>query len=166
MSRLQAEVDTVLQGAIATPQHLPKLTYTRCVIDESLRLKNPGFALMRTTHQADKIDGYRIPKGTACIIAQTHMFRHPDFWSEPDEFNPDRFLPEQGNPKHKYAYFPFGAGPYICIGKNLALMELTLILALTIQRFDVQLCPNQSFEIDPRFTLRPRYGVQVRLKPR
>lgn len=166
MQKLQAEVDEVLQGAIATPAHLSQLTYTRSVVDESLRLKPPALGVMRTAHQADQIDGYRIPKGTNCIIAQTNVFRHPEFWQDPDQFQPDRFLPEHNNPAHKYAYFPFGAGPHVCIGKNLALMELVLTVASVIQRFEVQLCPNQSFEIDPRFTLRPRDGVQVRLAVR
>ena len=163
--KLKAEVDQVLGGAIATPEHVSQLTYTRNVLEESMRLRHPGFAMMRTAHHTDEIDGYKVPKGVNCLIVNTHIFKHPDFWSEPDEFIPERFSKDT-TPKHKYAYFPFGAGPHVCIGKNLALMELILILASTIQRYEVQLCPNQSFEIDPRFTLRPKYGVQVTLSPR
>ena len=166
MVRLSQEIDHVVQGERITPTTVTQLTYTRQVIDESLRLCNPGFGLMREAVEDDEIDGYWIPKGTTCIIATYHMFRHPDFWDDPDTFNPQRFSPDQANERHKFAYFPFGAGPHICIGKSLALMELVTILAAIVQRFRVEVIHPQSFEVDPRFTLRPKYGVKVRLHHR
>ncbi|NEO59102.1 MAG: cytochrome P450 [Moorea sp. SIO4G2] len=77
-----------------------------------------------------------------------------------------QFLPEKVKQRPKFAFFPFGAGQHICIGKNLALMESTLILAAIIQTFNIELVPNQSIEIDPRFSLSPKYGINVRVRKR
>lgn len=166
MVRLSQEIDQVLHGEQITPTTVSQLTYTRQVIDESLRLCPPGFGLVREAAEDDEIDGYWIPKGSTCIIASYHMFRHPDVWDNPDTFNPQRFSPDRANERHKFAYFPFGAGPHICIGKSFALMELVTILATIVQRFRVEVIHPQSFEVDPRFTLRPKYGVKVRLHHR
>jgi cytochrome P450 len=167
MANLLDEVQTVLQGDDLTFDKLPQLAYTRRVLDESLRLCPPGLGLApRVAVADDEIQGYFIPKGSIFIIASYFISRHPDFWDNPDRFDPDRFLPEQVKQRPKFAYLPFGAGAHTCIGKNLALMESTLILAAISQRFHIELVANQPIEIDPRFTLRPKHGIKVTVRQR
>jgi cytochrome P450 len=81
-------------------------------------------------------------------------------------FRPERFLAGQGAARHKFAYFPFGGGPRVCIGNTFALLEGPLVLATILQRFRVELVPDQAVVPDPTFTLRPKYGVKVLLWPR
>jgi len=167
MGQLQDEVDSVLQGGAPTFEKLPQLAYTRRIFDESLRLCPPGMGLApRVAKEDDDIQNYFIPKGSILNIAFYFTLRHPDFWENPEQFDPDRFLPEQVAQRPKYAYMPWGAGPHICIGKNFAVMESIMILSAIVQRFQVTLVPNQSIEIDPRFTLSPKHGVRVTLQKR
>ncbi|NEQ86266.1 MAG: cytochrome P450 [Moorea sp. SIO2I5] len=166
MAQMQDEVQTVLNGNYPSVENLFQLEYTRRVFDESSRLCPIGLGLPRVALSDDEIQGYFIPKGTIFTIAQYFIFRHPDFWDNPEQFDPDRFLPEKVKQRPKFAFFPFGAGQHICIGKNLALMESTLILAAIIQTFHIELVPNQSIEIDPRFSLHPKYGIKVRVRKR
>ena len=166
MVKMQNEIHTVLNGNYPTVENLSQLQYTRRVFDESSRLCPIGLGLPRVALEDDEIKGYFIPKGTIFNIAQYFIFRHPEFWEHPEHFDPDRFLPEKVKQRPKFAYFPFGAGQHICIGKNLALMESTTILAAIMQRFYIELVPNQSIEIDPRFSLRPKYGIKVTVRKR
>ena len=166
MTKMHDEVQTVLNGGSPTFEKLAQLQYTRRVFDESLRLCPPGLGQPRVALEDDEIDGYFIPKESIFNIAHYFIFRHPEFWENPEQFDPDRFLPEKANQRPKFAYFPFGAGPHICIGKSFALMESTMILAAIVQRFHVELVPNQPIEIDPQFTLRPKYGIKVTVRKR
>ena len=166
MLKMQDEIQTILNGNDPTFEKLSQLQYTRRVFDESSRLCPIGLGIPRVALEDDEIQGYFIPKGTIFNIAQYFIFRHPEFWDNPEQFDPDHFLPEKVNQRPKFAYFPFGAGKHICIGKNLALMESTTILAAIIQRFQVELLPDQPIEIDPRFTLRPKYGIKVIMRRR
>ncbi len=166
MANLQDEVETVLGGSSPTVEKLSQLQYTRRVFDEAQRLRPIALGIPRVALEDDEIQGYFIPKGSIFTISQYFIFRHPEFWDNPEQFDPDRFLPEQVARRPKFAYFPFGAGQHICIGKNFALMESTTILAAIAQRFQIELVPNQSVEVDPRFTLRPRYGVKITVRKR
>ncbi|MEM9088253.1 MAG: cytochrome P450 [Cyanobacteria bacterium P01_F01_bin.53] len=165
MAQMQAEVEMVLQGSTPTFENLPKLKYTRRVFDESLRLCPPGMGLApRAALEDDELDGYHIAKGSILNFAFYYTLRHPEFWDNPEQFDPDRFLSEKVKNRHKYAYMPWGAGPHVCIGKNFAIMETLMILSAIVQRFEVSLVPRQTVEVDPRFTLRPKYGVKVTLR--
>lgn len=167
MAKMHDEIQTVLNGNCPTLEKLPQLQYTRQVFDESIRFCPAGLSIApRVALEDDEIQGYFIPKGAIFIIAFYFTWRHPEFWDNPEQFNPDRFLPEQVNQRAKFAYLPFGSGPHTCIGKNYALMEATTIMAAIVQRFEIELLPNQSIEIDPRFTLRPKYGVKVTVRKR
>ena len=164
---VRSEVDTVLQGGEPTFEKLPKLEYTRRVFDESLRLCPPGMGLApRAALEADEVGGYAISKGAVMNIAFYFTLRHPDFWENPEQFDPDRFLPERVANRPKYAYMPWGAGPHVCIGKSFAVMESVMILSAIAQRFRVKLVSKQPIKIDPRFTLRPKGGVLVQLEQR
>ncbi len=129
-----------------------------------MRLYPPGLGQPRIAREDDEIEGYFVPKGTIFNIAHCLIFRHPEFWPNPDKFDPERFLPNEVNSRPKFAYFPFGGGEHICIGKSFAVMEATIILAAIAQRFAIELVPQQPIEIDPRFTLRPKYGIKVKLR--
>ena len=165
--QMRDEVDSVLQGGVPTFENLAKLKYTRRVFDESLRLRPPASGLApRAALEDDEIWDYHIPKGSIFNLAFYFTLRHPEFWKEPERFDPDRFLPERSEGRPKYAYMPWGAGPHACIGKNFALMEAMMILSAIAQRFQVTLVPNQTAEVEPRFTLRPKYGIKVTLEER
>jgi cytochrome P450 len=166
MANVQDELETVLSRSSPTIDRLPQLQYTRRVFDEAQRLCPIGLGVPRVALEDDEIQGYFIPKGSVFSVAQYFIFRHPEFWENPEQFDPDRFLPDRVNRRPKFAYFPFGGGQHICIGKNFALMESTTILAAIAQRFQIELVPNQSIEVDPRFTLRPKYGVKVTVRKR
>jgi cytochrome P450 len=167
MAKMHNEIQTVLNGVRPTFESLPQLQYTRQVFDESIRLCPAGLAMApRIALENDEIQGYFIPKGSIFTIASYFTWRHPQFWDNPELFNPDRFLPEQANQRPKFAYLPFGAGLHTCIGKNYALMEVTTILAAIVQRFQIELLCDRPIEIDPRFTLRPKYGIKVTVRKR
>jgi cytochrome P450 len=160
---LQEELVRVLSASNLTFDQLPQLTYTSRIFDETLRLYPPAWGMPRIPRQDDEIGGYFIPKGSLITPGAFMIHRHPDFWGNPNEFNPDNFLPENVDKRPKFAYFPFGGGQRICIGKSFALMEAKIIIALISQRFRLELVPNQTIEIDPTFTLRPKYGIKVKL---
>lgn len=162
-ANLQSELARVLNGGYPNFEKLPQLEYTRRVFDETLRLYPPAWAIPRENKEDDEINGYFIPKGSLVNVATFMIHRHPEFWENPDKFNPDNFLPEKVNQRPKFTYFPFGGGKRVCIGQNFALMEATIIIALISQRFKLELLPNQQIEIDPTFTLRPKNGIKVKV---
>ena len=140
--------------------------FTLNVVRESLRLYPPVWALPRQSVTADELGGYRIPRRTMVTMSPWIVHRHPEFWDEPERFDPDRFLPERSRDRPRHAYFPFGAGGRSCVGEDFALLEATLVLAMTLRRFDVQVVAEHLVEPDPILTLRPRNGTRVRMTER
>lgn len=162
--KLRAELASVLNGRPPTIDDLPKLTYTMMVIQETLRLYPPVYALGRTAIDHDNIGGYHLPAKSEVVILPYITQRHPDFWDEPEKFSPERFAPDKINSRLRYAYFPFGGGPRQCIGNNFALIECHLILATLAQKYRMTPVEGHKVEHDPSVTLRPRYGIRMRLR--
>jgi cytochrome P450 len=163
--KLGAEVREVLSGRAPTSADLANLNYTRMVIDESMRIYPPAWAVSRAATEDDEIGGFRIPKGAVVTPSQFVTHRHPGFWEEPERFDPERFTPERSERRPRFAYFPFGGGPRLCIGNTFALTEAGLVLAAVAQRYRLRLMPGHPIEMQPLVTLRPRYGVRVILEP-
>jgi cytochrome P450 len=163
---LHQELDRVLGGRVPTVNDIPQLVYTRMIIDEVLRLYPPLWLLMRRAVQDDEIEGYHIPKDTSLLWSAYLLHRHPDIWDDPEQFCPERFLPEQGKRRPHYGYIPFGGGPHICIGKTFALTEMTLIIATIAQRYRLELAPEQVIEPNPLLSLRPNKEICVYLRSR
>jgi cytochrome P450 len=155
-----------LSGRVPTAEDLPSIPLATAIFEETMRLYPPAWGMPRETIAADTIQGYPMPPKATIILMQDIVHRHPDFWSEPDRFDPARFLPGGGEGRHRFAYFPFGGGPRICIGNHLAMVEGPLVLAALAQRFKFTLAPGQSIEPDPTFTLRPKPGVQMIVRRR
>jgi len=160
------EIHARLQGRSVSVDDLPHLPLTTAVFEESLRLYPPGWGELRQTIAADEINGYAIGSREIIILCQWVTHRHPDFWDEPDKFKPERFLGTAAENRHRFAYFPFGGGPRICIGMQFAMMEGPLVLATILQRFRVELVAGQNVVPDATFTLRPRHAMKMVLHPR
>jgi cytochrome P450 len=115
---------------------LPKLVYTRAVVSEALRLYPPGFAIARLANEPDQLGGIAIPRGALIMIAPWVLHRHVRLWEDPDAFIPSRFL---GAAPPRFSYLPFGAGPRVCVGAQLALTGAVLVLAAMVKRFRISL---------------------------
>jgi cytochrome P450 len=160
-SKLIAELDAVLGGRLPTTSDLPRLTYTGTVVTEALRLYPPAPALGREALTDFEIGGYRVAKGTDILVSQWVMHRDSRYFADPDAFHPDRWADGLANRIPRYAYFPFGGGPRLCIGNSFATMEATLILASVAQQFHLELLPGHPVIPEMIPTLRPKYGLRM-----
>jgi cytochrome P450 len=160
----RTEVAAVLDGRMPTADDLPRLIYTRRVIDEALRLYPPVYALGRDVRASDEIGGYRIPAGSMVILSPYVTHHHPGIWPDPETFDPDRFTPERSAGRPRFAWFPFLGGPHQCIGQEFALMEMTLVVAMLVQSFRFRLAPGFHVEPQPILSLRPRGGLPLILQ--
>ncbi len=164
--RLLAEWDGVLGGRPPLYDDARNLAYTRQVIDEALRLYPPAHTFGRHALGPDRVGSYDIPRGAEVMIAPWVLHRHKRLWEAPERFDPDRFRPEAVRARHPYAYLPFGGGPRTCIGKNFALVEAQLALVSLLQRYRARLAPGFPVEPVALITLRPRWGMVMRLTRR
>ncbi len=165
-ARLRDEVDRALGGRVPTLDDLASLAFTRRVIEESLRLYPPVYGTIRDVREEDEIGGYRIPARTMIVLVPYVTHRHPEFWPDPERFDPDRFLPEAVAARPRFAWYPFLGGPHQCIGQEFAMMEATLAVAMVAQAFRLRLAPGAVVEPKPMLTLRPRSGVPMILEAR
>jgi len=162
--KLYAELESILNGRSPTMKDLANLTYTQAVIQEALRLYPPAWILMtRTPLEPIQMNGYRIDPGEWIWMSPYVTHRNPEYFVDPERFDPDRFLFTREPALPKYAYFPFGGGPRVCIGNSFALMEARLILATIAQQFQLQHVPGQEIVPEPEITLRSRNGLRVTL---
>jgi cytochrome P450 len=158
--KLQWELGQILGGRVPKVEDLPRLRYTEKVVKEAMRLYPPAWGLGRTALKDCEIGGYHVPAGANVVMSQWIMHRDPRFYSRPEEFCPDRWSADnQVIPK--FAYFPFGGGPRLCIGAAFAMMEATLLLATIARRFQLQLVPGHPVVPTPSITLRPKNGIRV-----
>lgn len=164
--RLRTEIDSVLNGRAPTPEDMPKLVYTRQVINETMRLHPPAYAVARTVAQPFTLDGYLLPKGARIIVPIFAVHQDARWYEAPLQFRPERWTEEFDRARHKYAFFPFGGGPRFCIGSNFAMMEAVLLLASIAQRFSWTLDADHEIGQQASVTLRPRNGVIGRVHDR
>jgi cytochrome P450 len=163
--RIQDEIKQVLGERAPTPEDLPTLVWLGASLKEAMRLYPPIGALMnRRTTQAITLGEWQIPRGALLRIAPWVLQRDPRWFSEPDAFRPERFLPD-APPPPRGAWMPFGAGPRVCIGQHFAMLEMTLVAAMLLQRYTLVL-PADAPPCEPELnvTLRPRGGVVLWLQ--
>ena len=165
-AQLHAELDTVLAGRSPILDDLPNLAFTEKVFREAIRLYPPIWRMGRVAIEPFELAGYEIPVG-AMICLPTMIVQHdPRYFEDPDEFKPDRWTPEFQNGLHRFAYFPFGGGPRLCIGEGFAWMEAKLILATLAQQWNVSHDPGHKVGYIPLISLRSRNGMPLFLSRR
>ena len=144
---------------------LSKLTYTRAVLDEVMRLYPPAYVIVRAARQRDTVAGVEMKPGDLAIIAPWLLHRHRKRWHEPDAFIPERFLPS-APAVDRFAYLPFGVGPRVCIGAHFALTEATLVLAELMRSFRIELMTTRPVLPVAVVTTQPDHAPQFRLQLR
>lgn len=149
-----------------TSSRLGELTLTRRVIFEALRLYPPAWSMDREVIADDVIGGYKIPAGSVVFFPPYFVHRHRDTWTEAERFDPDRFTDEAVAARHRHAYIPFGSGARACIGRELALMNATVVLGLIMKRYRVRSVPGHKVAMQAAITLRPRHGLAMHLESR
>ena len=171
-ARLHGELDAVLGGRAPGWDDLAALQYTRAVVEEALRLFPPAWVITRRAVRDDELCGIELPPGTLVILSPWLLHRRPASWEEPAAFRPERFLSQgQGQSQSRAAgrgdYLPFGAGPRLCIGRDVALVEATLVLAALLRDRAVAAPPgSRPPRVDALVTLRPRGGLPLLLRRR
>jgi cytochrome P450 len=165
-AKLHAELETVLGGRVPNSEDLNKLTYTRMVIDESMRLYPPVHTIAREALADDTVAGRHVPKGSAVLIAPWVLHRHRKLWHDPGRFDPERFSAEPTAKRARFSYLPFGGGRRICIGAAFATAEATLLLATIAQRYRLRLVSGHPVEPQGLITLRARHGMKMVLTSR
>ncbi|HSD05824.1 cytochrome P450 [Flavobacterium sp.] len=151
IEEIELETDDVIE-------QLQRMTYTNAVINESMRLYPPAWITDRQNIADDSFGSYHIKKGTLIGVSFYELHRNPKYWRNPDEFDPERFLGEEKKNSMKY-FYPFGAGPRMCIGVGFAIYELGLTLFKIIKKYEVKPVSG-DVGFNPLVTLKP-VGVEV-----
>jgi len=164
--KLHAELDSVLGNRTPTYEDLDKLSYTRQVFKESLRLYPPAWILQRKSINKDSIGGFDVPPNTVIFACPFIIHRHPDFWEEPDKFMPERFDDKYKDKIYPFAYIPFGGGPRSCTGFHLAMTEGQLAIAMIAQKYRLKLATEEKIEVKPEFVLYPKNPILMTISQR
>jgi cytochrome P450 len=158
---MHREVDEAVGDRRPSVLDLPLLPYTRMVLTEGMRLYPPAWAMGRRLLEEVEIGGYVIPARTTAIVSQYIVHHDARWYPDPWRFDPDRWRPESVASRPKHSYFPFGAGPRICVGEDFAWMEGILVLATIARHWSLRLVPGHPIALQPRITLRPRDGIAM-----
>jgi cytochrome P450 len=163
---LHAELDEVLQGRAPTMADLPRLPYAEAVVNEAMRLYPPAYAMGREAVEDVRLGQYTVPQGMLVLMSMYVMHRDPRYFEAPETFQPERWMKGLQKTLPRFAYFPFGGGPRLCIGNQFAMMEAVLLLVTVAQRYRLRREPGARIEPWTGITLRPKYGVPVLLERR
>jgi cytochrome P450 len=161
--RLHAELANVIGDDLPKDDDAPRLVYTERIIKESMRLYPPAWMAGREAVRPLEICGRQVKPKTQVMMSQWLVHRDPRWYPRPEVFDPDRFDTENTKRRPRFAYFPFGGGPRVCIGNHFAMMEAVIMLAIIAQRFRVDLLPFEELVLAPSVTLRPRRGLRARV---
>jgi enediyne biosynthesis protein E7 len=164
--RLQEEADRIGSDRTLGLDAAESLQFTHQVLQEALRLYPPGWLLTRRTLEADELGGYPIAPRTDVFISPYMLHRHPAFWSEPEEFRPERFAGADAVERHRFSYIPFAVGPRHCIGENIAMFEMLVHVHAMSRRFRLTRVSNEPIELEAQINLRPRTHLLMNIETR
>lgn len=164
---LVAEVDEVLGDRPAAVDDLPRLRWCDAVLRESMRLYPPAYLIGRELLEDREIGGFSVPRGAQVLTGQWVVHRDPRWFPAPEVFWPERWLDGLASRLHRFAYFPFGGGPRVCVGNHFAILEGVLVLATLVQRLEVRPYAGAApLQLSTSVTLRPTQGVWLEVRRR
>ncbi|HEX2678212.1 MAG TPA: cytochrome P450, partial [Polyangiales bacterium] len=163
---VRAEVDGTLGGRTPAFEDLPKLKRVDAVVRETLRLFPPAYIIAREVVEPIQLGEFLVPKGDQVLMSPYAMHHDPRWFREPERFDPTRWTNGETSGLPKFAYFPFGGGPRVCIGIHFAIMEAVLVLASLLQHSELSVVPGYKVEVDPIVTLRPRNAIRAQVRRR
>lgn len=166
LEKVREEAKQVLTDGPITFEQLAQLQYNQQVLEESMRLYPPLWGTNRIAIEDDEFNGIQIKKGTTIAIYTYGVHHSPEHWEDPESFNPQRFDKDQKKGRHKNAFMPFGGGRRMCIGQHFGMMEMKMILAKMVQRYDMELVPNQAIKPIASMNLQAQNGIHLRLTKR
>ena len=137
------------------------MKYTMNVLNEVLRLYPPFWMIDRIAVNDDEFNGVKIPAGSIVVPYIYGVQHNSDYWENPDKFDPSRFEKEKKDKSHPFAHVPFGGGPRVCIGQNMAIMQILLVLVSVIKDYNFKITNDATVDIDPRMILRPKGSVML-----
>lgn len=161
LEKLEKEIKDVLGDREPSFEDVHKLSYTRQVFMEVLRMYTIVPFLPRANNEADHIGDYPLPANSMVLVFYHGVHHNPQIWKNPEVFDPERFAPENMENRHPYAFIPFSAGPRKCAGDDFAMLEGPLVMAMILKKFKVQILPGQNFESRLGATMRPAHGVMA-----
>ncbi len=166
-AKFHRELDKILKDKPLTPEDYPRLKYTESVLAESMRLFPPAWAVGRLAIEEHEFGGYKIPKGSLVLVSPFVMHHDARFWTDAEQFQPERWdaisVKEAGN---NFVYFPFSKGVRSCIGEQFAWTEGVLLLATLGRKWKINLLPEQKIGLQAMITLRPKFGMKMRIEKR
>jgi cytochrome P450 len=165
-AKLHEELDA-LGGRVPTFDDLPNLKFTEAVIAESMRMFPPAWVVGRLAIAEHEFNGFKVPSGALILTSQFVMHRDARFWDTSDEFKPERWATVNiKEASQRYTYFPFGGGVRRCIGEQFAWTEGILLLATLARKWKLRLDPSQEIGMKPVITLRPKFGMRMKIEKR
>jgi enediyne biosynthesis protein E7 len=164
--QLQAEADRSQADEILGLSAAEAMSFTHQVLQESLRLYPPGWLLSRRAIEADELGGFAIAPRTDVFISPYMLHRHPGFWSQAEEFQPERFAGADAEERHKFSYIPFAVGPRHCIGENIAMFEMLVHMRTMARRFRLTRATDEPIEFEAQINLRPRSNLMMKAELR
>jgi len=167
-AHLQAEADAAADriGGTFGLDAAESLSFTHQVLQEALRLYPPGWLITRRTLEADELGGYPIAARTDVFISPYMLHRHPAFWSDAEQFRPERFAGADAEERHRFAYIPFAVGPRHCIGENIAMFEMLVHVQTMARRFRLTRAGDEPIELEAQINLRPRSNLIMKVETR
>lgn len=167
---VEASLHAEIAGqALPSAPSLAQVETLRCaqqVLNETMRLYPPGWLLSRRTIDPDVLGGYEVPGGSSVLLPLFLLHRHPRYWSDPADFQPERFAPEHEAERPRFAFVPFAAGPRHCIGESLAMYEMLMHLQRVVPRCRLRFVPDRPLELEAQINLRARHPFTMRVERR
>jgi cytochrome P450 len=163
-ARVRDEARAVLGDRTPTAEDLHGLAYTTMVVQEALRLYPPVWVLPRRTVEPDVIAGYPVRAGADVLISPYAMHRNPEFWPDPERFDPERHTADGARGRRRYSYIPFGGGPRVCVGSNLGMAEAVIVTAMVARELDLALLPGREVVGEAMLSLRIRDGLPMTIQ--
>lgn len=166
LQQVISEIDSVFNGQIPSLDKLDKLEFTTMVIDETLRLYPSLWIFDRAAIHDDIVCNYHVPAKSIMIICPYTLHRNPKYWTNPDQFDPQRFNKNNRAHHPKNAYIPFGSGPRVCVGKHLGLMIMKIAITMILQQFDLIIDPKLDIQAEPLITIKPNEPIPLKIRCR